>query len=197
MKTAEEKSNYYIWYVLDKIMRGALPNQLGEVTYTFNKDVTRTNPISYGDERNALTYLFNNNVIKKVGEDVLAEGGEKGTRSYYVEEIYRLRVKKRFYDYYDLFYIKVFGLEEKKDKKIWNRIIQNIIKSLTGEYEKQLILLLSKGDKTAKDLEETGAKAVRHLIKNTNEKIKKFGLEITITKIRDLNGLRKYHLTIS
>ena len=197
MKTAEEKSNYYIWLVLDKIMQETLPNQLSEVSYAFNIDITRKNPISYMNEKNSLNYLLNHGIIEKVGEDVIAEGGEKGTSSYYVEEIYRLKIKKKFYDFYDLYYTKVFGLENTKDKKIWNRNIQNIIKSLAGKYEKQLVLLLSKGDKTAKELEDTGASDIRHLISNTNKKLVKRGFKISLTKIKNPDGLRKYHFSAS
>ena len=111
MNTAEERFDRYVWYVLDKIAQEALPNRLGEVSYTFNIDITRTNPISYTSERKALDYLLNNKVIEKIGEDVLAEGGEKGMKSYYVEEIYRFKIKKKFYDFYDRFQYKVFALD--------------------------------------------------------------------------------------
>lgn len=197
MKTAEEKSNYYIWLVLDKIMQETLPNQLREVSYHFNIDITRKNPISFMDERNSLNYLLNNGVIKKVGEDVIAEGGEKGKSSYYVEEIYRLKIRNKFYDFYDYFHTKVYGSDTKENKRITKRLIQNLVESLEGKFEKKLVLLLSKSDKTAKELEETGARDIRHLILNTNKKITKCGFEIILTKIKDTDGLRKYHLSIS
>jgi hypothetical protein len=197
MNTAEERFDRYVWYVLDKIAQEALPNRLGEVSYTFNIDITRTNPISYTSERKALDYLLNNKVIEKIGEDVLAEGGEKGMKSYYVEEIYRFKIKKKFYDFYDRFQYKVFALDTEKSGKIMKRIIQNLSESLDGKYEKLLITFLSKGDKTAKELEETGARDVRHLISNTNKKLVKRGFKISLTRIKDTDGLRKYHFSTS
>jgi hypothetical protein len=197
MNTAENRFDSYVWYVLDKIMQAALPDRLGEVSYTFNIDITRSNPISYPNERKALDYLLNNNAIEKIGEDVIAEGGEKGTSNYYVEEIYRFKIKKNFYDFYDRFYSKVYGSNTKEGKKITDRLIQNLIESLDGRYEKALISLLGKGDKTAKDLKETGVIDVYHLISNTNEKIVKLGFEIVLTKVKDTDGLKKYHLSIS
>ena len=198
MKTAEEKSNYYIWYVLDKIMENVLPGLSGEVTYAFSADVVRKDkPISYLSERKSLTYLQNHKVIEKVGDFDVVESGEKGTTSYKVDEIYTFKIKNGFFNFYDRFYSKVFGSITEKDRKITNRLIQNLVESLDGEYEKSLILLLSKNDKTAKELKETGAKDIRHLISNTNKKIIKRGFKIVLTKVKDTDGLRKYHLSIS
>jgi hypothetical protein len=198
MKTAEERSDYFIWYVLDRIMEMTLPDGSREVKYYLDVNIRRKEPIPFLKERSSLLYLLKNNAIESTDEIGIAENDKKGTPEYVVEEIYSLKLGKRWNEFYDRYNMKVNPSTTESVKKSWDRSVERLLQVLEGDYEKKLVLILFKKELTVKELEiEIGAKAIRKLISNTNKKIIKQGLKIDKTNEKGLDGLSKYKLDIS
>lgn len=197
MKTAEKRSDYYIWDVLDRIMEMTLPEGLHEVTYYLDVNIRRKEPIPFLKEKDALSFLLENHAIELVDEIGIVENDEKGTPKYVVEEMYRLKLGRRWNEFYDRYNLKVNSTSTESVKKSWNQSIKRLLQILEGKFEKDLIMKLSTKEMTAKELELIGAKAVRKLISNTNKKISKHGFKIIKDDEVSLNGLRKYKLVTS
>lgn len=197
MKTAEERSNYFIWYVIDKIMEKTLPDGPHEVTYYLDVNIRRKELIPFLDERNSLHFLLKNHAIELIDDIGHTENDKKGTPEYVVEEMYRLKLGKKWNEFYDRYNTKVNPPSSVPVKKSWDRSVNRLIESLNGKFEKELVSRLSKKEMTAKELKVIDAKAIRKLISNTNKKIIKQGFKITKSAQVGLDGLRKYKLATS
>lgn len=119
MKTAEDRSNYFIWYVIDRIMEMTLPEGLHEVTYYLNVNIRRKEPIPFLDERNSLHFLLKNHAIELIDDIGHTENDKKGTPEYVVEEMYRLKLGKKWNEFYDR-YKKKFE-SSGKDKLLFSK----------------------------------------------------------------------------
>ena len=199
MEKAEEKFDKSVFFVLNKIMSEALPDNFSKIRYLFDLDITRQRPISYKDEKKALEFLIDYKVIEEIAEKDVVEIGKKGTTKYKAYHSYTFATTKRFFAFYDRYSLKVSRVNTKSYRTIKRRLIQNLIESkFRGEYEKKLILLLSKDDKTASQLQaEIGVKNIYHLIKNTRKKLQATPFKIEGIKSGTFREYKKFRLTIS
>lgn len=198
MKNAEERSDYFIWYVLDRIMEMTLPDGLHEVKYYLDVNIRRKEPIPFLKERSSLLYLLKNNAIESTDEVGITENDKKGTSEYVVEEIYNLKLGKRWNEFYDRYNMKVNPSTTESVKKSWNRSIEKLIESVDGTQKRKLIVMLSNEDVTSKQIiSGTRTKAVYKLISNTNKAIIGHNFEIISTDNKGIDGLCKYNLRMS
>ena len=198
IKTADDRFNFTVWWVLNKIRGLMLPDKK-VISYHFNLDITRKNPISFGEEERVIKFLISNKVIKEVKKPDLFELGEKETKHYKVSKIYHYEIKRKFYDLYDKYTLKLLPKNGNRLKKLKKQMLNDLIDSkLSGEYEKKLILILSLGSKTASEIkDETGVGNVYHLISNVKKKLKNSPFKLETTKSGTYKEYKKYRLAIS
>lgn len=111
--SAEKRYNNAIFYVLN-IIKGKLlfdPDKKQEVNYELDCNVKTQKGPGFMEERRIIQKLKNEGIITEVGEEIIAESGEKGTPKYGVEEIHCFKVSKGFQDYYDR-YLKIQNVSQ-------------------------------------------------------------------------------------
>src|SRR3989344_3454475 len=198
IKTADNRFNFTFWWVLNKIRDLMLPDKK-VISYHFNLDITRKNPISFGEEERVIKFLISNKVIKEVKEPDHFEFGEEGTEDYKVSKIYHFKIMRKFYFLYDKYSLKLLPQKDIRFKKLKSKMLKELIVSkFSGEYETKLLQILSNGSKTASEIkDETGVGKEYHLISNVNKKLKNTAFKIEPTKSGTFKEYKKYRLIIS